>query len=76
MALQLSLAEVDKARDIAQRALNTISIREETERVNVWVARMNLEKTYGTQDSLMVLFREACQVGPFCISVVVVDVGT
>eukprot|EP00731_Ephydatia_muelleri_P020460 Em0013g187a len=59
MAFHLHTAEVDKARAIAQRALKTISFREEREKLNVWVALMNLENIYGTPESLVEVFEEA-----------------
>ena len=52
---------MDKAREIALRALRTISFREEKEKMNVWVARLNLENSYGSQKSLDEVFAEACQ---------------
>ncbi|KAJ3056513.1 Protein RRP5 [Rhizophlyctis rosea] len=59
MAFQLQMAEVEKARAVAERALKTISFREEQEKMNVWVALMNLENTYGTQESLLKVFERA-----------------
>ncbi|KAF8274016.1 nucleic acid-binding protein [Lactarius quietus] len=53
--------EIDKAREIAKRALSTISFREETERLNVWVALMNLENVYGTEESLESVFKDAAR---------------
>lgn len=61
MAFQLQLSENDKARDIAERALRTIHIREQDEKLNVWVALLNLENTYGTDESLDAIFKRACQ---------------
>lgn len=61
MALQLELSEVAKARGIAERALKTINIREDTEKMNVWVAMLNLENTYGSDESLEEVFKRACQ---------------
>ncbi|KAI4283757.1 MAG: hypothetical protein L6R35_005060 [Caloplaca aegaea] len=61
MALQLQLSEIDRARDIAERALRTIHIREQDEKLNVWVALLNLENTYGTEASLDAIFKRACQ---------------
>lgn len=59
MAFQLQLSEVDKAREIGERALTKISFREEQEKLNVWVAMMNLENTFGTADSLEAVFKRA-----------------
>jgi rRNA biogenesis protein RRP5 len=61
MSFQLQLAEVDKAREIAQRALKIISFREEQEKLNVWVALLNLENVYGTDESLESTFKEAAR---------------
>lgn len=43
MAFLLSIADVEKARAIAERALQTINFKEEEEKLNVWVALFNLE---------------------------------
>ncbi|KAF6222079.1 hypothetical protein HO133_001165 [Letharia lupina] len=61
MAFQLQLSEVNKAREIAERALKTINIREETEKMNIWIGLLNLENTYGTDESLADIFKRACQ---------------
>ncbi|KAJ3186618.1 hypothetical protein HDU85_007438 [Gaertneriomyces sp. JEL0708] len=59
MAFQLQMAEVEKARLVAERAISTINYREEQEKMNLWVAYMNLENTYGTQESLLKVFERA-----------------
>jgi rRNA biogenesis protein RRP5 len=59
MSFQLQLAEIEKAREIAKRALNTINFREEKEKLNVWVALLNLENAYGGDESLETVFRDA-----------------
>ncbi|RDW78620.1 putative rRNA biogenesis protein RRP5 [Aspergillus mulundensis] len=61
MAFQLELGEVDKAREIAERALRTITIGQDTEKLNIWVAMLNLENTYGDDDTLEEVFKRACQ---------------
>ena len=61
MSCHLHSAEVEKARAVAKRALDTISFREESEKLTVWVAWMNLENTFGTQDSLLKVFQQALQ---------------
>lgn len=61
MAFQLQSGEVDKARETAERAIKTINIREEAEKLNVWIALLNLENTYGTDESLEEVFKRACQ---------------
>ncbi|XP_073149006.1 rRNA biogenesis protein RRP5-like isoform X2 [Henckelia pumila] len=63
MAFMLSLADVEKARSIAERALRTINIREESEKLNIWVAYFNLENEYGNppEDAVMKIFQRALQ---------------
>ena len=64
MGFQLSCTEVAKARAIAGRALSMINFRLETERMNVWVALLNLESRFGTQESLDDCFQRACKAMP------------
>ncbi|WOL03965.1 rRNA biogenesis protein RRP5 [Canna indica] len=63
MAYMLSLADVEKARSIAERALRTINIREEGEKLNIWVAYFNLENEYGSppEEAVKKLFQRALQ---------------
>ncbi|KAJ3575984.1 hypothetical protein NP233_g748 [Leucocoprinus birnbaumii] len=61
MSFQLQLSEIDKAREIGRRAFKTINFREEQERLNVWIALLNLENAYGTDESLDVTFKEAAR---------------
>src|SRR6201999_3766760 len=58
---QLQLSEIDKAREVAKRALDTINFREEKEKLNVWIALMNLENVYGTDESLESVFKDAAR---------------
>ncbi|SPO21291.1 related to RRP5 - processing of pre-ribosomal RNA [Ustilago trichophora] len=61
MSFALQLSDVDQARTIARRALKVINYREEQERMNVWIALLNLENTYGSDDTLESTFKEAVQ---------------
>jgi rRNA biogenesis protein RRP5 len=61
MAHLLQLGETDKARSVAERALNIINIREETEKLNIWVAYLNMENSFGTEETLEEVFRRACE---------------
>ncbi|KAE8649759.1 rRNA biogenesis protein RRP5 [Cucumis sativus] len=56
-------ADVEKARSIAERALRTINIREENEKLNVWLAYFNLENEYGNpkEDAVTKIFQRALQ---------------
>ncbi|KAL8715383.1 MAG: hypothetical protein Q9220_000716 [cf. Caloplaca sp. 1 TL-2023] len=61
MAFQLELQEAEKARGIAERALRTIHIREQDEKFRVWVAMLQLENRYGSNESVEEVFGRACQ---------------
>lgn len=61
MAFHLQLSEVDKAREIVERALKTINFREEAEKLNIWIASLNLENTFGSDETLEDVFTRACQ---------------
>ncbi|XP_067012114.2 protein RRP5 homolog [Anabrus simplex] len=61
MAFHLQATEIEKARAVADRALKTISFREEQEKLNVWVALLNLENLYGTKESLDKVLQDAVQ---------------
>lgn len=50
---------IEKARMILERALRTITFRNEDEKLNLWTAYINLEYNFGTEDSLMKLFDRA-----------------
>eukprot|EP00958_Prasinococcus_capsulatus_P013529 scaffold1399_cov410-Prasinococcus_capsulatus_cf.AAC.8 len=61
MAFLLSLSEVEQARRVAERALQTIGFREEGEKLNVWVALLNLENMHGTppDEAVLAVFQRA-----------------
>lgn len=59
MAFLLSMTEIEKARSVAERALKRIDLRKEEEKLNVWIAYMNLELIYGSKDSLEKLIQRA-----------------
>lgn len=61
MAFHLQATEIEKARAVAERALKTISFREEQEKLNVWVALLNLENMYGSREALEKVFERAVQ---------------
>lgn len=63
MAHHLQATQIEQARSVAERALKTISFREEQEKLNVWVALLNLENMYGSAESLKKVFERALQ---FC----------
>ena len=61
MAFFLQMGESEKARNIANKALAAINYREEGERLNVWIALLNLENLHGSQASIDDTFNKATQ---------------
>jgi len=61
MAFHLSLANIDAARRVAQRAFDRIEFRQENEKLNVWAAYLTLELKYGSGDSLDAAVESACK---------------
>ncbi|KAF7456360.1 S1 RNA binding domain-containing protein [Cryptosporidium felis] len=47
MSYYLDLGDLNKARIVAERSLRQISVKEEMERWNIWVAYINMEIVYG-----------------------------
>ncbi|KAI1369153.1 hypothetical protein F5Y08DRAFT_183000 [Xylaria arbuscula] len=62
MAFQMQVSELAKAREVAERAVTTINSTEETEKLNVWIAYLNLEVRFGNDDTVDSVFKRACQV--------------
>lgn len=61
MSFLLQLHEVDRARALGRRALERIAFREEDEKLNVWMALINLELSFGSPESADKVFKEAAQ---------------
>ncbi|GBC08360.1 hypothetical protein RclHR1_08060008 [Rhizophagus clarus] len=61
MSHLLNLSEFDKAREIAERALKTINYKEEQEKMNIWIALMNLENNYGSDETMAGVLKRALQ---------------
>lgn len=61
MSFQLQLGEIEKSREIAERALKTINYREEQEKMNIWIALLNLENSFGTDETLDEAFKRSVQ---------------
>lgn len=47
MAFCVELSQMEKARAVAERALETIALEKEIDRTNVWVAYINMEAQFG-----------------------------
>ena len=61
MAFHLSLADIESARTVANRAFERIEFRQEGEKLNVWTALLTLELKFGTDASLQETVDRACQ---------------
>ncbi|XP_076435937.1 protein RRP5 homolog [Babylonia areolata] len=62
MVEQLGRGKVDVARSLANQALQTIAIEEQQEKLNVWLALLNLENLYGTQEDVAKTLTRALEV--------------
>lgn len=63
MAFHLQLSEVEQAKQIAERALRTINSESKAtqdEALNVWIGFLNLENSYGDENSIEDVFKRAC----------------
>ncbi|KAL2429679.1 rRNA biogenesis protein rrp5 [Exophiala dermatitidis] len=61
MAFHLELGDADQARQIGERALKSIGLGQEAEKLNVWVALLNLENAYGDDETIEAIFKRACE---------------
>jgi rRNA biogenesis protein RRP5 len=60
MAFLINLQQIEGARAVAEKALRQMSVSNNDDRVNMWVAYMNLENIHGTAESLTSVFKRAC----------------
>lgn len=59
MSTVLKLVDIGRARGVAERALQTINFRQEQEKMNIWLAYLNMENLYGTADTLQRVFERS-----------------
>ena len=52
MALVMESGELETARGIAKRALERINFRLEDERLNIFLAWLNLENSFGSEEAM------------------------
>ncbi|KAK8123488.1 hypothetical protein PG999_003406 [Apiospora kogelbergensis] len=62
MAYQMQSSDLAGARKVAERAISTINSTEETEKLNAWIAYLNLEIRFGTEETVDEVFKRALQV--------------
>jgi rRNA biogenesis protein RRP5 len=53
---------VDAARKVAERAVKSICISNEEDKLNIWTAYMNLESNFGNQETLEQCTKRALEV--------------
>ena len=61
MACCMQSGELERARAVARRALQRINFRLDEERLNIFLAWLNLENTFGTEEALAAVLKEALQ---------------
>lgn len=75
MVFHVQATEIDRARAIAQKALKSINFRETQERLNIWVAMLNLELRLGSKDTFEDTLKEALKLNePFKIYTVILQI--
>jgi rRNA biogenesis protein RRP5 len=62
MAFMLDHLGVESARRVAERAVKAVSISNDEDKFNLWVAYMNLENNFGTQQTLQSVVKRALEV--------------
>merc|ERR1711957_103160 len=62
MAMILDKLDIDAARRIAQRAIKSVSMSNDADKLNIWIAYMNMESQFGTQESLEQVVKQALEV--------------
>lgn len=62
MAFILDKLDLAAARKIAERGVQSISMTAENDKLNLWIAYMNLENQFGTDDSLQAITKRALEV--------------
>jgi rRNA biogenesis protein RRP5 len=61
MAFHLETADTEKARAVGKKAISQINFREESELLNIWIALLNLEIRYGTDETYQETLTESVQ---------------
>lgn len=62
MAFMLDNLGVESARRVAERAVKSVSISNEEDKLNIWVAYMNLENNFGAKDTMQGVVKRALEV--------------
>ena len=62
MAFMLDNLGIESARRVAERAVKSVTISNEEDKFNIWVAYMNLENNFGTKDTMQSVIKRALEV--------------
>ena len=62
MAFMLEKLDVEAARRVAERAVKAVSLVAEGDKLNIWIAFMNLENSFGTEESLKEVTKRALEI--------------
>jgi rRNA biogenesis protein RRP5 len=62
MAFILEKLDMEAARRVAKRAVKSVSIGNEADKLNIWIAYMNMESQFGTQETLEEVVKGALEV--------------
>jgi len=62
MAFMLDNVDAEAARKVAERAVKSVAISNDQDKLNIWTAFMNLESNFGTQESLEACTKRALEV--------------
>lgn len=61
MAFMLDKLDVAAARKVAERAVKQVGMTAEADKLNLWIAYMNLENQFGTESTLQEVVRRALE---------------
>ena len=62
MAFMLDKLDIEAARRVAERAVKSIGMTAEEDKLNLWIAYMNLENQFGSEDNMQSVTRRALEV--------------
>jgi len=66
MAFMLEHLDAEAARRVAERAVKQVSMTAEDDKLNIWIAYMNLESKYGSEHQLQSVVKRALDVNDRC----------
>lgn len=61
IAFTLDKLDIVAARKVAERAVKTIGMTAESDKLNLWIAYMNLENQFGTETTLQDVVKRALE---------------